>query len=377
MKNLILCIIAFGLFSGSALFGQDLTGSWQGSLQVQGNRLRAVVKISKDSGGLKAVVYSIDQSSQGIPAGAISLESSTVKIAIPGLAGAYEGKLTPDGNTMIGTFTQGPQTIPLNLTRATKETAWAIPEPPAPPKPMAADANPVFEKAAIKPSRPDQPGLGLGVQGRQFTTLNTTLSILMAFAYGIQAQQIVEAPAWVSSDKFDLNAEPAGEGQPNNVQWQAMVRKLLADRFKLSFHRDKRELSIYALSGGKSKLTPSAGDPNGLPGIGFAGLGRLVAQNATMADFAGVMQSTAMDRPVVDQTEIAGRYDFTLNWTPDESQFAILRGPGAPPLPATTPTNEAPDLFSAIQQQLGLELKSTKAPVDVLVIDRVEKPAEN
>src|SRR5439155_18190325 len=138
--------------------------------------------------------------------------------------------------------TQGPQPSPLNLTRATNQTAWAIPEPPAPPKPMAANANPSFEVATIKPSNPDQPGMGFGVQGRRFSTLNTTVGNLIAFAYGLQPRQILDGPAWMNSDKFDLTAQPDAEGQPNDKQWKLMLQKLLADRFKLSFHRDKKEL---------------------------------------------------------------------------------------------------------------------------------------
>jgi uncharacterized protein (TIGR03435 family) len=90
------------------------------------------------------------------------------------------------------------------------------------------------------------------------------------------------------------------------------------------------------------------------------------------------MQGTALDRPVVDQSALTGRYDFTLNWTPDEFQFPGLRGPNGGALPPPPPgTTEAPDLFTAIQQQLGLKLDSMKAPVDVIVIDHVEKPSEN
>jgi uncharacterized protein (TIGR03435 family) len=154
-----------------------------------------------------------------------------------------------------------------------------------------------------------------------------------------------------------------------------MIQKLLAERFQLAFHHDKKELSVYALVVGKTgpKLTKSQGDPNGLPGLFFQGLGVLPARNSTMADFAGVMQSAVLDRPVVDQTGIQGRWDFILKWTPDQSQFGAL-GVKIPP-----PAEDAaePDLFTAIQQQLGLRLESVKAPVDVLVIDKVERPSAN
>ncbi len=202
------------------------------------------------------------------------------------------------------------------------------------------------------------------------------MSDLLTFAYGLHARQIVDAPSWVESEKYDLLAKPDGEGQPNDKQWKAMVQKLLANRFQLKFHRDKKELSVYAIVIGKngSKLTTSDAPPNNLPGLFFRRLGSLVVRNATMADFAGVMQGAVLDRPVVDQTGLTGRYDFTLDWTPDEFQFVGF-GPNAP-RPAPAP-DAPPDLYSAIQQQLGLKIESTRAPTEVMVIDHVEKPSEN
>jgi uncharacterized protein (TIGR03435 family) len=156
-----------------------------------------------------------------------------------------------------------------------------------------------------------------------------------------------------------------------------MVQKLLAERFQFSIHHDKRELSIYALSVAKGgpKLAKSEGDPNGLPALFFRGkLGDLTVRNANMADFAGLMQAAVLDRPVVNQTGLEGKYDFTLNWTPDDSQFS---GMGAKIPPPTDSADAPPNLYTAIQEQIGLKLDATKAPTDVLVIDKVEKPSAN
>ena len=117
---------------------------------------------------------------------------------------------------------------------------------------MAADANPVFEVATIKPSDPEAQGKIFQVRGRHFATVNTTLSDLITFAYGIHPRQITGGPSWLESEKYDLSAEPDGEGQPNGRQWKIMIQKLLADRFKLTFHRDKKELSVYAIVVGKN-----------------------------------------------------------------------------------------------------------------------------
>ena len=374
MKNLMLGIIAFTLLSGSALLAQDISGSWQGTLHAQSD-LRIVIKISKvESGVQKATLYSIDQGGTGISATA-TRQGMTVKISVPAVGGTYEGKLDSGGTVIAGTWTQGDKPLPLDLKLATSETAWAIPEPPPPMKPMPANADSVFEVATIKLSNPETPGKAFTARGRHFITINTTLSDIIVFAYGLHPRQVVGGAAWLETTKYDLDALPEGEGQPSLEQMKTMLRKLLADRFKLTFHRDKKELSVYALVVGKtgSKLTKSAGDPNGPPGLFFQGLGVLPARNATMADFAGVMQAAVLDRPVVDQTGLPGRYDFMLKWTPDQTQFGGL-GVKVPP-----PSDDAaaPDLFTAIQQQLGLKLESVKAPVDVLVIDKVERPSEN
>lgn len=369
-------IFAFAMLFGAALFAQDITGTWQGTLHA-GKDLRTVFKISKATGGpLKAALYSIDQGGQPITASAVTLQGSTVKISIDAIGGSYEGKLNGDGTLITGTWTQGGSPLSLNLARVTAETAWAIPEPPPRLAPMAADANPVFEVATIKPSKPGAPGKGFMVRGRQFSTLNTTVSDLITFAYGVHARQITGGPPWMETEKYDLLAKPDGEGQPNDKQWKTMIQKLLADRFQLTFHRAKKELSVYALvvAKGGPKLTKSEGDPNGLPGLFFSGPGVLPARNATMADFAGVMQSAVLDKPVVDQTGISGRYDFTLKWTPDQFQFGGMGGKLPPP---ADNAEAPPDLFTAIQQQLGLKLESTKAPADVLVTDHAAKPSEN
>jgi uncharacterized protein (TIGR03435 family) len=121
------------------------------------------------------------------------------------------------------------------------------------------------------------------------------------------------------------------------------------------------------------KLTKSGGDPNGLPGISLEP-GSITATNANMQDLAGVMQRAVLDRPVIDQTKITGRYDFTLNWTPDQSQFG---GVGAGTAPSTNDANAQPSLATAMREQLGLKLDAIKAPVDVLAIDHVEFPSDN
>ena len=354
----------------------DIADTWQGTLHA-GKDLRTVVKISKeDGGGYKAVFYSIDQGGAPLPVTKITLEGTTVKMSLTAVGGTYEGKLSADGKSITGNWSQGPNPLPLNLTRATPETEWAILAPPPRLPPMDANASPSFEVATIKPTKPDAQGKAFLVRGRRFQTINVSLDEMISFAYGVHAKQVTGAPSWAETDKFDIDAQPDGEGAPSDKQWKGMLQKLIGERFKLTFHRDKKELSVYVLSVAKTgqKLTKSAGDPNGLPGLLFRGLGDLIVSNANMADFAGLMQEAVLDRPVLDQTGLNGRFDFTLKWTPDDSQFG---GMGAKIPPPTDSATAPPGLYTAIQEQIGLKLDATKAPAEVLVIDHVEKPSEN
>jgi len=354
---------------------QEIADTWQGTLHV-GKDLRVVIKVTKaDGGGYKAVFYSIDQGGQELPFSKVTLDGTAVKLSTT-FGISFEGKLSADGKSIVGNFIQG-SPFPLTLTRATPETAWAIPEPPPVIPPMAANANPSFEVATIKPSKPDENRKFLTVQGRKLVEVNYSFKDLLAFAYGVHSTQIQGLPAWAESDRYDITGQPDGEGMPNAAQLKGMLQKLLVERFKLSFHHDQKQLSVYVLSVAKSgpKLTKSTSDPKGLPGVGFRQLGALFAVNASMNDFCVLgLQGTVLDRPVLDQTGIDGKFDFQLNWTPDDSQFTTL---GVKvPAPTDAP-NAPPNLYTAIQEQLGLKLEATKAAADVLAVDHVEKPSEN
>jgi uncharacterized protein (TIGR03435 family) len=374
-------VVAFGLVqtppaAAQAAAAPDIVATWQGTLHA-GRDLRIVLKASKaDAGGYKADLYSIDQTGNPFPVTKITLEGSAVKFNISGLDLKYEGKLSADGNTIEGTSTQAGNALALNFTRTTPATEWSIPKPEPPIPPMAADANPSFEVETIKPTKPDEQRHFLIWSGHRMETANTSLSFLISFAYGVHAKQVIGIPDWADTAKYDITAQPDVEGQPSDKQLKAMVQKMLAERFKLTFHHESRELSVYVLSEAKTgqKLTKNDANPNGLPGLFFQGLGKLNVRNATMKDFTGLMQNAVLDRPVVDQTGLAGRYDFKLNWTPDDSQFG---GMGAKIPPPTDAADAPPNLYTAIQEQIGLKLEATKAATDVLVIDHVEKPSDN
>ena len=159
--------------------------------------------------------------------------------------------------------------------------------------------------------------------------------------------------------------QPEAQGQPNERQLRALVRSLLADRFKLEVQRGTKDLPVYALSVGTggAKLSRNDTNPNGLPSLFFKGLGTLPALNTSMADFAGVMQAAVLDRPVVDKTGLSGRFDFTLRWTPDDSQF---RGMGVR-VPAPVDDPNARRACSRRSRSNSDQVESTNAPGEVLV----------
>ena len=381
MKKLSFWIAALCALSGSA-FAQNVTGTWQGALKIKGPQgevnLRTVFKISRAGDeSLKATFYSIDQNPTPINASAVTLKGSALKISIAPLNGAYEGTLSSDSNSITGTWSQGGPTIPLNLARATAETAWTIPDPPPPPKTIPLDAKPTFEVSTIKPSKPEERFSLLVNRSGMMNTTDTSLVDLIKFAYGLHPRQITGGPSWAEQDKYDVTGKPDMEGIPSGPQLRDMVKKLLAERFELAFHFEKKELSVYAISVAKAgvKMTKDDNNPNGLPGFGGGPQG-LMVRNTTMREFADMLQANILELPVVDQTDLGkARYDFQLKFTRDPQQGQL----GAPPpnTPAPGDPDAPPDIFTAFQQQLGLKLESTKAMVDVMVIDKVEKPSAN
>jgi uncharacterized protein (TIGR03435 family) len=234
-------------------------------------------------------------------------------------------------------------------------------------KSMARDADPNFEVATIKPATPDDRNQGYDLKGNRISIRTSNVTSLICFAYKIHKSQIVNAPRWFDEQPWNIEGIPDVEGTPNWNQYRRMLQKLLATRFGLRTHPDKRELSVYALTVAKGgpKLEKSKSDPEALSDQSGHGIGSqqfMKYTNVSMADFAPTMQ-LMVDRPLLDQTNLTGRYDFTLLWMPD-----VLRA---------TEVDPAPALFTAVQEQLGLKLTGTKALADVMIVDAATRPSEN
>ena len=243
--------------------------------------------------------------------------------------------------------------------------------------PMAADAEPGFEVATIKPDASEYQGImGLGFRGRTFSAKNVSLVDMIAFAYAVHPKQVlVGAQKWAATERYDISGIPDKEGVPNIPQQRMMVQKLLTERFKLELKSDKEEMSAYVMTVGKDgpKLTPTK-----LEGLNPTSTMKpsedgwvLSTENASTKVLAGFLQLAILDRPVVDRTGLTGRYDIALDFTPDSTEFN-----GHPP-PTRHADAPAPGLFDAMQKQLGLKLSAEKAAVDVWTVEKAARPSEN
>jgi uncharacterized protein (TIGR03435 family) len=251
--------------------------------------------------------------------------------------------------------------------------------------------SPAFEVASVKPNRSREVKQEFSVTANgSFRLTNATVRMLIRMAYRVQDFQILAPPSWTDIDRFDVTARAPGGTTTAAVP--QMLRALLQDRFALLAHADMRDMPIYALVvssrdaalGPRIRRTPSGasaecaaqranreapGRSDGRPcGISIAG-GTITAGDATFGQLLGLL-SPLVGRVAVDKTKLDGTFDYNLSWTLD--QFVATGTFGVPSERAID--SNGPSIFTAVQEQLGLKLESTKGPVDVLVIDHVEQP---
>jgi len=258
-----------------------------------------------------------------------------------------------------------------------------------------------FDVASIKPSSSDDHRVAIMFQlGGGFRASGATLKMLLTEAYNVREFQISGGPKWIDSDRFDITARaersaaadspaepsalppPMTDAERKTVQEQVAQRlqALFADRFQLIVHHEAKEQQVYALVVGKngSKLQPAQNNSGSLrQGMMRMGRGSVEGQGVGLEVLIRAI-SGQLGRPVIDRTGLTGRYDIKLQWTPDPGQNVTPLGGALPPGVEPPPSDpNGPTIFAALQEQLGLRLESAKAPVDLIVIDRVEKPSEN
>jgi uncharacterized protein (TIGR03435 family) len=198
-----------------------------------------------------------------------------------------------------------------------------------------------------------------------------TLKDVIQFAYGLHPNLIVGASGWMEGERYDIAGKPEPGRLPSADDLKAMLRGLLADRFKLTSHRALKEASVYVIVIAKTDAKMkerSPVDAEASTNLTFQGA-RLPAKAVSMPMLAEAL-TIVLDRPVIDGTGLRGKYDFDLAWMPEPDQFG---GHGS----AAPSDANAPDIFTAIQEQLGLRLDSQKRPVESLIVDHAEKPSEN
>lgn len=262
-----------------------------------------------------------------------------------------------------------------------------------------------FEVASIKRANKKRNQSSLNIlPGGRLAATGTSLRRLIMFAYDVSPNQVSGTSGWMDSERYDVTAQPpAGmmsgpignqvqltkakgktsswtELTPNSDaarEIREMVRTLLADRFQLNVHRQTKELPVYALVAAKNgpKLMESK-SPNSLR-LTSQGKGRMTFQGVPMS-FLATQLTSMIGRTVVDKTGLTNSYDFTLNWSPDENpkKAEKVKGGGGKSAAMSDSAN-GPSVFTALQDQIGLKLQSTKGPVEVLIVDRAEKPTED
>jgi len=252
----------------------------------------------------------------------------------------------------------------------------------------------VYEVASVKPNKSGDDMVRMMSLPDGLSATGATLQMLIESAYEIEDNQLAGAPGWLRSERYDIEAKmdsavaaelrKLGPDQRKAAR-QHMLQVLLEDRFKLTIHRESADRPVYALviaRHGPKLHEAKPGDtyPNGLKGVhGASGLlfmggigGPLTAQGASMENLSRLL-SLQLRRPVIDKTGLTGNYDFTLKWAPDQNT-PMFNGAGNDSVPSDS---SGPSIFTAVQEQLGLKLESQKGPVEMIVIDHVEKPSEN
>jgi uncharacterized protein (TIGR03435 family) len=285
----------------------------------------------------------------------------------------------------------GPGTIAAAMLLAV--TALAVWGQPAP--------RPKFEVASVKPSQESRFMTVRPLPGR--LTANAPVRLLMQNAYEVQAFQILDGPAWINSEYYDIDAKT--DGNVSRAQTFLMLQSLLEDRFGLKIHRETRDLPVYSLVAAKGgsklpswkegscvesapdgllqsasgRVPPPGGGPPALAPCGGLRVmldvsgAKMLGGKIAMAEFARTLSMT-LGRTVIDKTGLTGLYDVKLDFVPDEATAAL---PPPPPDAATALDARNPSILTALQEQLGLRLESTKDPVEVLVVDHVARPATN
>jgi uncharacterized protein (TIGR03435 family) len=343
MKNLLFAVLGGILVTLSLPAATDVSGKWSGfpiylTLNQDGNTVTGSAGESED-----------DQ----IPFQNGSIENDRVTLTF----GPTELVMAVQGDQMTGEVHMGERTMKMVFKRIKPR------DPSAPP--------PAFDAATVKRSAPSPMGKGNGsnmhADPGRLTCTNVPLRQYIVRAWNLKEYQVV-GPDWLKDERYDLTATMPAGTPPHEVF--EMFQGLLTDRFRISTHRETREMAVYALVVEKSGPRLKQADGFGGMSISSSPKGRSMRANATMKTFAATL-SNMVDKPVIDMTELPGGFTINLDWTPDDMQ----EGPKSNDVAGDS--TMGPTIFTALHE-VGLKLEARKAPVEILVVDKAEKiPAEN
>jgi uncharacterized protein (TIGR03435 family) len=374
MNRAILSVAVFVLGTAISLHAQSIAGTWQGTLPISGAAQGASVY------GNPRIVFTIEKSSDGsfhggitfidrgatVPLTSVTFSTPDVTFSESSAAFTYRGKLSADGKSIAGTWTQGNQSFPVTLQFATTDTLGT--HAPAPPAPMAADADPSYEVATIKPATADEQHPIFDLRAHRFNATGTSAKELIKVAWNIRGRQVIGGPPWLEDHKYDIIAEPDTPGLPSEAQSRLMVRKLLTERFHLVAHTDQQLYPVLALTLDPKAPRPVPSDPNFNPNGGASSRrdgDDIVLQfsGITIPQMLAFMMNTFQDRQLIDETGLTGVYNVTLR---------IVGLPQGP--------NSSDDLGSALveaAQHAGFKFVSKKEPLSVVIIDHIDPPTPN
>jgi uncharacterized protein (TIGR03435 family) len=379
MKRAILCTAGL-LLATTSLHAQSqpqsIAGTWQGTLPIAatgqgstgGNGVRIVFTIRKDPDNtLHAVMTPIDLGNS-TPLTSVTLSAPNVTFAL-GDSVIFRGKLSPDGHSIAGTWGEGgPQTLPLTLSLATEDTLWHRAGPTLPP--MAANADPSFDVATIKPAKLDEQHALFDLHARQFNATGMTATELIKVAYNVRGRQVLGGPPWLNDTRYDVVAEPDTPGLPSEDQTRSMVHKLLIERFHLVSHAGQQDYPVMALTLDPKGPPPKPSDASVNPNGGISGHrdgDDIVIQfSGAIHDLLAWMMNTFQDKQLVDETGLTGNYDVTLRL----AGMAAAQNGGVS-------SDDYGNALVLAAQHAGFKLINKKAPLPTVIVDHIDLPTPN
>ncbi len=368
------CLI--GLVAGLALavpaHAQTIAGSWQGTLSITSQQGTSVSRSFR-------LVFTIEKSADGSFHGGItfidigrSMPLTSATISAPDVTFAqndagimFRGKLSVDGQSIAGTWAQGNQTLPLSLQLASADTLW---KGPAALPPMAADADPSYEVATIKPATADEQHPVFDLRTHRFEATGTSAKELIKVVWNIRGRQVIGGPPWLEDKKFDIVAEPDTPGRPSEEQSRVMIHKLLIERFHLQAHTEQQLYPVLALTLDPKAPRPTPTDPKFSDNISMFGRREgddivVHISGATIPQMLAFIMNTFQARQLVDETGLTGTYNITLRIE------GLAQGPVSDE-----------DFGTALVQaaaHAGFKFIPKKEPLQVVVVDHIELPTPN